>query len=39
MHEYAVFVPRGDVLEVGDVIDGGTEAVLFLCRTAEDEVC
>jgi len=39
MHQYAAGVPAWDVLEVGDVFDGGLKTLLFSLRTAEDEVC
>ncbi len=39
MHQYAAIVAARDVLEVGDVFDGGLEAVLFPFGASEDKIC
>lgn len=38
MHENATSIGTGNVLEVGNVFDGGLKTMLFPLRTSEEEV-
>ena len=38
MHEDAICVGEGDVLEVGNVLDGGLKTMLFPLRITEEQV-